>query len=386
MDSCEKIFQALKTQACGAERVDFGALTKEDLEALYAISKSQDMAHIVAAELHKQGALGQDEIGVAFKKQKMLAIFRYEQIQYEFDSVCKTLELQKIRHLPLKGSVLRQYYPEPWMRTSADIDILIPIEEYEKAQNVLIEELEYTGGEQHEHDISMYAPNGVHLELHFGTIEEYCAVDAKGILDDIWQYAYVDGEFKYRYCLPDEWFYFYHVAHMAKHFEYGGCGLRFFLDMWILTNRVEFDAQARRELLERGGLLQFAKQAEELAGIWFGDGVHTDLTIRMQYHVLNNGVYGTQQSNIAWKQITQGGKNERAKNMIFLPYEQMVRKYPSLQKHKILLPFCHIRRWCSALFHGRTKSSIDSLKLNAEVANSKTEPVRDMLKELELIH
>ena len=386
MDSCEKIFQAIKTQVCGAEHVEFGVLTDEDYKELYAISKSQDMAHIVAAELQMQDLLRNDEIGASFKKQKMLAIFRYEQLQYEFDSVCQELECQKIRYLPLKGSVLRRYYPEPWMRTSADIDLLIPIEEYEKAQIALIEGLEYTRGEQHEHDISMYAPNGVHLELHFGTIEEYCAVDAKGILDDIWQYAYVCEGFEYRYCLPDEWFYFYHVAHMAKHFEYGGCGLRFFLDMWLLTNRVEYNEQARRDLLARGGLLKFAECAKELANIWFGDGEHTDLTIRMQYHVLNNGVYGTQMSNIAWKQITQGGKNERAKNMLFLPYEQMVKKYPSLKKHKVLLPFYHIRRWFSALFHGRAKNSIDSLKLNSEVANRKTEPVRDMLKELELIH
>ena len=25
----------------------------------------------------------------------------------------------------LKGAVLRQYYPEPWLRTSGDIDILV---------------------------------------------------------------------------------------------------------------------------------------------------------------------------------------------------------------------------------------------------------------------
>ena len=385
MDSSEKIIQAIKAQVCGAESADFGLLAKEDLEELYAISKTQDMAHIVAAELQKQGLLGKDEVGILFKRQKMLSIFRYEQIQYALDAVCEELERQKIRHLPLKGSVLRQYYPEPWMRTSADIDLLVPTDEYEKAQTALIEGLEYTRGEQHEHDISMYSPNGVHLELHFGTIEEYCAVDAKGVLDDIWNYANVSDGFEYRCFIPDELFYFYHVAHMAKHFEYGGCGLRFFLDLWLLTNRVEYNAEARRKLLERGGLLQFAEQAEKLAEIWFGEGEHTDLTMRMQYHVLNNGIYGSETGNIAWKHITEGGKNKRAKNMIFLPYDRMVKKYPSLERHKILLPFYHIRRWCSAIFHGRTKSSIDTLKLNAAVANNKTEPIREMLKELALI-
>ncbi|MBO4954226.1 MAG: nucleotidyltransferase family protein, partial [Clostridia bacterium] len=28
-----------------------------------------------------------------------------------------------IDFMPLKGAVIRQYYPEPWMRTSCDIDI-----------------------------------------------------------------------------------------------------------------------------------------------------------------------------------------------------------------------------------------------------------------------
>ena len=34
----------------------------------------------------------------------------------------------QIPFLPLKGSVIRQYYPEPWMRTSCDIDILVDFE------------------------------------------------------------------------------------------------------------------------------------------------------------------------------------------------------------------------------------------------------------------
>jgi hypothetical protein len=40
------------------------------------------------------------------------AIFRYEQLTHEYETLCKTLEKGKIPFMPLKGSVIRKYYPD----------------------------------------------------------------------------------------------------------------------------------------------------------------------------------------------------------------------------------------------------------------------------------
>ena len=295
------------------------------------------------------------------------------------------LENAHIRHMPLKGSVIRGYYPEPWMRTSADIDMLIPDEEHERAKLTIAEKLGYEIGERHEHDVSMFAPSGVHLELHFGTIEAYCAVNAKSVMDNVWQNARPKSGYEYQYVLSDELFYFYHIAHMAKHFEYGGCGVRFYLDLWLLNRNTSLDRRVKEGLLEQGGLQKFTKVSEELADVWFSGGGHNELTELMQGHVLYNGVYGSKENNVAWQQINQGGQIGRAKKLIFLPYEQMLARYPKLKNRKILLPFYHVRRWCSIILRRRTKRSLNMLKENSEVAKQKTSDIKEMLSKFDLI-
>lgn len=376
---------AVRAQVCGGGDGISEKLSEEDLKALYVLSKQQDMAHIVASELMAKGLLDDGEISAKFKKQQMIAVFRYERINYELGEICRVLEEARIDHIPLKGSVIRQYYPEPWMRTSADIDLLVHLEELETARDILCEKLGYVFDKKVvEHDISLFSPSGVHLELHFATMEEYCAVNAKEVLEDIWDYARLIEGHVHQYYLTDELFYFYHVAHMSKHFEYGGVGVRFYLDMWLL-NRLEYDREKREALLKRGGLLTFERVAVELSEIWFTGGVHNERTLRMQSHVIQNGLYGSGEANAAWRQINEGGKTRHILNLIFLPYDGMVYKYPSLEKHKILLPFYHVRRWCSAVFHGRTKKSVDLIKLNTEVAKNSATEFEAMLKDLELI-
>lgn len=376
---------SIRAQVCGSKYEIEGRLSEEEMKALYSLSKSQDMAHIVATELGVLGLLSDDEISKKFKKQQMIAVLRYERINYELEEICSTLEKAKIRHMPLKGSVLRSYYPEPWMRTSADIDILIPDEEHESAKLLIAEQLGYQIGERHEHDVSMFAPSGVHLELHFGTIEEYCAVNAKSVMDNVWQNAYPREGYEYQYVLSNELFYFYHIAHMAKHFEYGGVGARFYLDLWLLNRSMEFNISEKERLLKQSGLMRFADVSEKLADVWFSDGEHDKLTVLMQGHVIGNGIYGSKENNVAWQQINNGGQIGRAKNLIFLPYEQMLLRYPQLEKRKALLPFYHVRRWGSIVARRRTKRSIEVLKQNSEIAKQKTGDIRDMLKELELI-
>ncbi len=57
--------------------------------------------------------------------------------------------------MPLKGSVIRNMYPEPWMRTSCDIDILVEKSSLDVAKKaVQAIGFEYKG--MGSHDISLF--------------------------------------------------------------------------------------------------------------------------------------------------------------------------------------------------------------------------------------
>ena len=90
-------------------------LTDEELAKLYKLSKSHDLAHLVGDALIKNDLIEDGEIKAKFQKQMMLAVYRYEKINYELGRLRKVLNEAKIPFIPLKGSVLRKYYPEPWM-------------------------------------------------------------------------------------------------------------------------------------------------------------------------------------------------------------------------------------------------------------------------------
>ena len=93
------------------------------LPEMTALARYHDLTHLLALGLRNNGLLTLEN--GELEKEIFHAAFRFEQLNYELTSICRTLERAQVPFIPLKGSVLRQYYPEPWMRTSCDIDVLV---------------------------------------------------------------------------------------------------------------------------------------------------------------------------------------------------------------------------------------------------------------------
>ncbi|MBR7181639.1 MAG: nucleotidyltransferase family protein, partial [Clostridia bacterium] len=276
----------------------------------------------------------------------------------------EALSAAEIRFLPLKGAVMREYYPEPWLRTSSDIDILVEPCNLERAIAHLGEVCGYRLDRRSSHDVSLYTPEGVHVELHYDLIGEGLVAKAHEVLAEVWQDATpVEGQ-PYHYRSSDAFFYFYHIAHMAKHILQGGCGIRPLLDLWLLSRHCP-DSAAREALLERGGLSRFAAVAHNLAEGWFSGGVLDEAAQKMQEYVLQAGVYGTKRNYIKMKQSKRGGRLGYALSKIFLPYDVIKYQYPVLQKHRWLTPFYEVHRWCRLIFCGGARRSLHELSVNA---------------------
>ena len=359
------------------------ALTDEELAKLYKLSKSHDIAHLVGDALIKNDLIKNDEIKAKFQKQIMLAVYRYEKINYELARLRKVLNEAKIPFIPLKGSVLRRYYPEPWMRTSCDIDVLVHESDLERAVLALTSVAGYKADSKGSHDVGMFSDGGVHLELHYSLIEDKIVGSVADILQNVWEKASPVSD-NSEYAFGDDMFFFYHTAHMAKHFINGGCGIRPFIDIWVLNHRVSFNREKRDVLLDEGGLLTFAKQAEALSEVWFGNGEHTDITRRMQDYLLKGGVYGTTANRVSVQQIRKGGKIRYAFSRIWLPYDVLKFHYPSLEGKRWLLPIFEVRRWFKLIFCGGFKRSVNELKLNSSTTSEVQTETKGMLRQLRI--
>lgn len=380
------LFALLRAEVCG-EAVDeeiIASLSGENLEKLYILAKKHDLAHLAGDALSKLGALGDDAVSQKFKQAAIQAVYRYARLNRAYQSICKVLEEAKIPFMPLKGSVLRDYYPEPWMRTSCDIDILVHQENVQPAIAILKQVLQYRFEKQWIYEYSLFSPDGIHLELHSNTIEKVESGSCEEVLRQVWEMSATEEGCTYKRIMTDEMFYFYHIQHMAKHFTHGGCGIRPFLDIWVMNHRMQDNRQKRKSLLEKGGLIKFAVVAEALTETWFAGAKADGLSQQLGQLIITGGVYGNKANQAVIGGAQKGSRVKYILSRIFMPYDQLRYVYPVLQKNKWLYPFCQILRWLRMLFGGKAGQAVRELKATATASVQEITTAEDMLRRLGL--
>lgn len=379
MDTVAVLVALIRGVICGetiSEQVKT-ACTPEMLEGVYALAEKHDLAHLVGQAVSKLG-LPESEPLKKCKQAAMAAFVRYMRLNREYIQICNALEEAQIPFIPLKGSVLREYYPEPWLRTSGDIDILVREEDLDAAAQLLIDKLGYRFAKKTEHDISLFSADGVHFELHYLIMEDTKVVGSQCVLDHFWDYAELCPGKRFCYQVCDELFYFYHIAHMAKHVEKGGCGMRTFLDLWILNHKMPHDKKKREALLLQGGLQKFAAGAQALSEVWFSNKEADTITKEFEQFILSGGTFGTRKNNVAIRQTKKGGKVKYLFSRIFVPHEILQNYFPILQKHKWLSVFFQPVRWLKLLFMGSAKYSAWEMKTIATFSKEEEEGIEQL--------
>ena len=358
----------------------------ENIGQIYAISNRCDMAHLFGYAMEKQGIISpENEFFSKFQKQQYLAVYRYEGMKYEIERICFAFERNGIDFILLKGAELRSIYPEPWMRTSSDIDILVKSEDIDRATEVIMAESGYSRATDTLHDRSFFSEGNVHIELHFDLLEEDRANSASEVLCDVWSHSIPAKERKHRYILCDEMFYFYHIAHIAKHVEYAGVGMRPFIDLWLLNHcNNSKSLEKRAELLSRCGLERFANVCEELAEHWLGKRALSETGKKFETFILNCSTYGSEQNRILLIQDNLGGTNRSVWRRICMPSDQIKFAYPILQRHKWLTPVFQVVRWCKLLSGKMAKKAINELKISRSATQEDSRKLKAFMSEIGL--
>ena len=378
----EIMLSLIRAEICGTE-VDpavVAALDEATLAELHRVSGLHDMAHILSSCLTRLGIKSE-----AFSKDEMVAVYRHAQFRYELARIYPALEAAKIPYMPLKGSVLRPYYPRPEQRTSSDIDILVHECDIERASRVFLDTLGFSADIRTAHDVSFMSPKKTHVELHFDLLEEDQLDEKAGvkdILSSVWDDATVACGEEYRYLMSPEKFAFYHVVHMAKHFTHGGCGIRPLLDLGVMKHKMGYSRDGLMALLRDAGLEAFGAEMLLLSDVWFDGAEHTDVSEKLARYIIDGGVYGNIENRVALNSAKSGGARFILSRM-FLPFGVMKKQYPTLERCPILLPFYHVRRWCRILFRDRHKVK-DAMRACDNIDNEKKDEMADLISRLGL--
>ena len=358
-------------------------ITEDRLCDLYKLSKKHDLANIVGGALAENGITFKDnEFYNKFISEQLGSFLRDETQNFECGRISALFEENGIEFVLLKGSVIRKYYPETWMRSKSDIDILIKKESIDKAKELLTGKLGYVSGPPSTHDVPFYSPSKVLFELHFELNEsDFRVVDS---LSTPWEYAHLAELKKFEYVLNEDYFIFYHIVHMAKHFSIGGCGIKPFLDLYLFDKVLKYDKSAVEKLCIECGLGKFFFEMLELSEVWFGGAEHSELTLLLQEYLLSGGVFGNRSNRIAVARTKVGGKKKFILSRIFLSLEDLRKNCRDKNITVWNYPYYTVKRWFNLFKKEKFASVANELSTLDAISDEETTNVDKILKGLGL--
>lgn len=284
-------------------------------------------------------------------------ILRDQNQQYYINKIQTAFEENGIDYMPLKGTLIKHFYPKTEMRSMSDIDILIKTEQYDSIKTIL-QELDFQEKYESNHEFVWKKNNSLILELHKSIIPTYNE-DFYSYLGDGWRMAEKSEDFEHKYRMSPEDELIYNFVHMAKHYRDGGVGIRHIVDFYICRTRFDNLDNAYIETeLKKLQLWDFYNNIKKTINVWFKKEKSSDVTDFITSYIFNSGSYGNIESRLIAEAVRASKKTKRSGNvkykklweLIFLPFNKMCEKYPILKKLPILLPAMWIVRIIVAIF------------------------------------
>ena len=323
---------------------DMDKVQTADLDRLYKLAKFHTVRSAVCIVLERAGV--QDEnFHQAYKK----AVRKNIMLDLERTAILAEFEQNGIWYMPLKGSILKDLYPENGMREMADNDVLYDSTEQEQVKLIMLNK-GYTAesvGRSH-HDVYMKPPV-LNFELH-------TALFGSAHSDNLYRYyantrrlLRRDDDKKYGYHFSDEDFYVFMTAHEWKHFNGSGTGIRSLLDCYVyVKNKGDLlDWNYVTEQMKQLEIADFEHKRRQLAMKVFSSAELPELTAdetEMLMYYLTAGTYGTLENSIK-KNLKEQSKASYILHSMFPTLEYMKRSVKFVGKFPILYPFGIVYRW-----------------------------------------
>ena len=278
----------------------------------------------------------------------------------EREELYKYLNENKIDYLPLKGLVLNNYYPDPYLREFADNDIL-----FKDENSALIKEFFVKSGykiyiyKKSNHDVYHKKPF-FNFEMHRSLF--YPAEDIAQYVTyfkDTLDKAPLKNE--YEHYLTNENFYIYFTAHSYKHYRASGCGIRTLIDYYLFIKNNNLDFAYINKELEKLNLLEFSNKISSLSMKLFNDETLNQEEEEMLLYIASSGTYGSTEHAVK-KGIKEKGKYGYLMSRLFPPLSFYKTAYPWAYKCRILIPIAWLMRFFRILFKNR-KGATEEIRI-----------------------
>lgn len=269
----------------------------------------------------------------------------------------QALEKAEVDNLFFKGTITKNKYPDPMLRTMGDIDVLYRPEQ-QVAFRAVLESLGYTDFRPGRKNDTYWKHPLVCVEAHRQMVP--ADSDYAAYCDGVWERVRLREGFQHAYEMTPEDELVFSIIHLAKHLLEGGAGVRFVLDVYIQSRLPMDEAYVLRELAGLK-LEQFYTVIRQLAQAWFEGGKCTQTADQLGRLILSNCVFGSRQIDAALR--LRQGRFKYLLKTAFPSYREMCSMYLWVRKRPILLPLAWSARAMTLLARkNRTAGIVRTLR------------------------
>lgn len=326
-------------------------------EKIFALSREHMVVSLVFDSVQR---LQEKPEGNLYQKWKELAdkaLVKEISFDAERGQILDAFEKAKIKYMPLKGIIIKDFYARPGLRQFSDNDIL-----YERGRQKdvaeIMEHLGYEGEKDEGHHDVYKKPPVYNFEMHTQLLPN--ENENRAYFENIWDMAIKDEGNEMGYHMSDEDFYLFHIIHLQKHFGGSGTGLRYFVDQYYINKYMvgRVDRKMLDKKLSDLGLADFDRRINELSGILFGKSDEDwelifdsqDEYKDMFLYVMSCGAYGNFSNLVENRMKKSGSKVKYFVSRLTCEDIYMKHDYPVLKKAPWLKPVFVVWRLVSAPF------------------------------------
>lgn len=316
---------------------DVKRVEKMDLDILYKSCKSHNITALVCYALEKVIAPPKqwlEEKGKAIRNNLLFDIERQQ--------ISSFMDKNNIKYLPLKGILLKEYYPKAGMRQMSDNDIYYD-EAFKDQVEAFMLSIGYELASKDTHHYVYQKPPIYNFEMHHSLFEETTQNQLCKYYSDI-EKQLIKNETTNAYRFRDEDFYIYILAHEYKHYSTSGTGIRSLLDCYILLNRFEnqLDWDYIKTETDKLGLTHFEESQRKLCqklSAYLNTVSFTKEEVEMLNYFVSCGVYGSVKISVVNKLTGEIGESNRKISFgVKLKYI-FKRFFPPMEFYQIYYPF-----------------------------------------------
>ncbi len=336
------------------------------LHDLFEVCEQHNLTAITAYALEEAGRKD-----ASFSMAKAREIRREILFTTEREQILSRMEQEHLWYLPLKGIILKEYYPKLGMRQMCDNDILISPSHRKAVNQIMLERgydfEHYSGG----HDDCYKKPPIYNFEMHFSLFDQIDSPELFQYYSNIKKQLIKENEKNYALRFRDEDFYLYMICHEYKHFRHSGTGVRSLLDTYIYLKQKEesLNWDELDQKTKQLSLYEYEHMNRNLAKKLFSRQKLSKEEKKLLDYYIFSGTYGNivnqlenKLKSYEEKKGSVKGTLQYIRDRLLKPMDQVKLSYPFFYRHKFLLPVLCVYRWGKGL----------TIKRNIVLAEAKT--------------